>query len=312
MAIDQRTGDVHAVGVDAKNMLGRTPATSPRYARSRTASSPTSSHRGDAPLLHPARARSASRPARGHLGPSGVTEVEKRAVEEHAAAGAREAYLIEEPMAAAIGAGLPIGEPTGNMIVDIGGGTTEVAVISLGGIVSPVAAGRRRQMDERSSPTSRRSTSCSSASRRPRRSSSRSAPATGCPRRYRRRCAGATWSPACRRRCHLHRGVRRALDEPVSQIIDAIKSTLDKTPPELARTSWTAASCSPVGRLLKGLDERLRTRPRCRCISRRAAHCVAVVPDGASRSSRRSTVPSARGAAERLASLRNSSSEASA
>lgn len=69
--------------------------------------------------------------------PSGVTEVEKRAVLDAATnAGAREAYLIEEPMAAAIGAGLPVYEPTGNMVVDIGGGTTEVAVISLGGIVS--------------------------------------------------------------------------------------------------------------------------------------------------------------------------------
>src|SRR5690625_6181804 len=69
--------------------------------------------------------------------PSGVTEVEKRAVEEAAIhAGARDAYLIEEPMAAAIGAGLPVHEPTGSLIVDIGGGTTEVAVISLGGIVT--------------------------------------------------------------------------------------------------------------------------------------------------------------------------------
>ena len=68
--------------------------------------------------------------------PSGVTGVEKRAVEEATlSAGARQAYLIEEPMAAAIGAGLPVAEPTGNMIVDIGGGTSEVAVISLGGIV---------------------------------------------------------------------------------------------------------------------------------------------------------------------------------
>ena len=69
--------------------------------------------------------------------PFGITEVEKRAVKESAeSAGAREVYLIEEPMAAAIGAGLPITEPTGNMIVDIGGGTTEVAVISLGGVVT--------------------------------------------------------------------------------------------------------------------------------------------------------------------------------
>ncbi|MCX7929068.1 MAG: rod shape-determining protein MreB, partial [Patescibacteria group bacterium] len=69
--------------------------------------------------------------------PSGVTEVEKRAIEEATKhAGAREVYLMEEPMAAAIGAGLPVSEPTGSMVVDIGGGTTEVAVISLGGIVT--------------------------------------------------------------------------------------------------------------------------------------------------------------------------------
>ncbi len=82
--------------------------------------------------------------------PSGITEVEKRAVRDSAlAAGAREVYLIEEPMAAAIGAGLPITEPTGNMIVDIGGGTTEVAVISLAGIVLLQVDPRRRRQDGR-------------------------------------------------------------------------------------------------------------------------------------------------------------------
>src|SRR5919199_644041 len=102
VAIDQRSGEVHAVGVEAKRMLGRTPGTI-----------------------------SAIRPLK-----DGVIAVEKRAVEEATlSAGARQAYLIEEPMAAAIGAGLPVAEPTGNMIVDVGGGTTEVAVISLGGIV---------------------------------------------------------------------------------------------------------------------------------------------------------------------------------
>ena len=76
--------------------------------------------------------------------PSGITGVEQRAVMEAAMnAGARKAYIIEEPMAAAIGAGLPVHEPTGNMVVDIGGGTTEVAVISLGGIVTAIGAYRR-------------------------------------------------------------------------------------------------------------------------------------------------------------------------
>ncbi len=79
--------------------------------------------------------------------PSGSTAVERRAIQESAeSAGARRVFLIEEPMAAAIGAGLPVTEPTGSMVVDIGGGTTEVAVLSLGGIVySPLGPGRRRQ-----------------------------------------------------------------------------------------------------------------------------------------------------------------------
>src|SRR5476649_1407007 len=84
--------------------------------------------------VHPGRF---SKPRMVVCVPSGITGVEKRAVQEAAEyAGARKAYIIEEPMAAAIGAGLPVHEPTGNMVVDIGGGTTEVAVISLGGIVT--------------------------------------------------------------------------------------------------------------------------------------------------------------------------------
>src|SRR5436190_1523382 len=121
--------------------------------------------------------------------PSGVTGVEKRAVEEATlSAGARQAYLIEEPMAAAIGAGLPVAEPTGNMIVDIGGGTTEVAVISLGGIV-----------------------------------------------------------------------VSQSLRVGGDELDEAIKSTLDKTPPELAADIMDRGiMLAGGGALLNALDERLR------------------------------------------------------
>jgi rod shape-determining protein MreB and related proteins len=140
VAINKKTGEVLAVGNDAKDMIGRTP--------------------GNIVAIRPMRdgviadfeitqemikyfIRKAL--VKGVLGkpnvvicvPSGVTEVEKRAVEEATIqAGAREAYLIEEPMAAAIGANLPVEEPSGSMVVDIGGGTSEVAVISLGGIVT--------------------------------------------------------------------------------------------------------------------------------------------------------------------------------
>jgi rod shape-determining protein MreB len=101
--------------------------------------------------------------------PSGITPVEKRAVKESAeSAGAREVYLIEEPMAAAIGVGLPITEPSGNMIVDIGGGTTEVAVISLAGIVycNSVRASRVTRSTRPSSSTSSASTTSSSVKER--------------------------------------------------------------------------------------------------------------------------------------------------
>ena len=139
VAIDARTGEVHAVGLEAKRMLGRTPGHDPgdpapegrRDRRLRR-------HRADAAPLHPEGALRTAGPIPRVVVcvPSGVTGVEKRAVEEAClSAGARQAYLIEEPMAAAIGAGLPVGEPTGNIVVDIGGGTSEVAVISLGGIV---------------------------------------------------------------------------------------------------------------------------------------------------------------------------------
>src|SRR4051794_36489650 len=138
VAIDSRTNQVHAVGTEAKLMLGRTPGTI-------TAIRPLKDgviadfEVTEQMLRHFIKSVHASRFAHPRVVvcvPSGVTKVEKRAVEDAClSAGAREAYLIEEPMAAAIGAGLPVADPVGSMVVDIGGGTTEVAVISLGGVV---------------------------------------------------------------------------------------------------------------------------------------------------------------------------------
>src|SRR6201991_829004 len=138
VAIDQKTGEVHAVGADAQRMIGRTPA----------------SISADRPLRHGVIAdfevteamlrqfldkvlhSRFARPRMVICAPSGITEVERRAVEEATlSAGAREVHLIEESLAAAIGAGIDIAEPVGRMVVDVGGGTSEVAVISLGGLV---------------------------------------------------------------------------------------------------------------------------------------------------------------------------------
>src|SRR3712207_2304307 len=138
VAIDERTGDVHAVGSEAKRMIGRTPA-SISAVRPLRHGVITDFEVTEAMLRYFMRTAEQRRRARPRLVmcvPSGVTEVEKRAViDASLAAGAREVQLIEEPLAAASGAGLPIAEPRGHMVVDVGGGTTEVAVISLGGIV---------------------------------------------------------------------------------------------------------------------------------------------------------------------------------
>src|SRR3712207_5704568 len=138
VAIDAGTGDVHAVGSEAKRMIGRTPASisAVRPLRHGVIADFEVTEAMLRYFMRKAGHRRRARPRLIMCVPSGVTEVEKRAViDASLAAGAREVQLIEEPLAAAIGAGLPIEEPRGHMVVDVGGGTTEAAVISLGGIV---------------------------------------------------------------------------------------------------------------------------------------------------------------------------------
>jgi len=138
VAINQKTGQVLAVGIEAKKMVGKTPShiVAVRPLRSGVISDFEVTEQMLRYFINKARKRKWIGP-RVIIGvPLGVTEVEKKAVLDAAkSAGARQVFLIEEPMAAAIGARLPIQEPVGNFIVDIGGGTTEIAVISLGGIV---------------------------------------------------------------------------------------------------------------------------------------------------------------------------------
>ena len=139
VALDKNANEVLAFGVDAKRMLGKTPAhiQAVRPLRNGVIADFEVTQAMIKHFIRKVHNRRSLLHPRIVIGiPSGITEVEKRAVRESAEqAGAREVKLLEEPMAAAIGAGLPIDEPSGNMIVDIGGGTTEVAVISLGGMV---------------------------------------------------------------------------------------------------------------------------------------------------------------------------------
>ena len=175
--------------------------------------------------------------------PSGITGVEQRAVQEAAeSAGARKpAHIIEEPMAAAIGAGLPVHEPAGNMIVDIGGGTTEVAVISLGGIVASESiriAGD--ELDEAIVNFVKKEYSLALGERTA--EEIKIALGSACPSaeelyaevRGRDLVTGLPKTIVV-----STREIREAIEEPVTAVVDAVKVTLDKTPPELAADIMT-------------------------------------------------------------------------
>src|SRR5260370_22825075 len=143
VAINTKTGAILAVGSEAKRMIGRTPGhiLAIRPLKDGVIADFDVTEKMLRYFIQKVHKRRVlAKPRVVICVPSGITGVEQRAVEEAAiAAGARAAYIIEEPMAAAIGAGLPVHEPAGNMVVDIGGGTTEVAVISLGGIVTALS-----------------------------------------------------------------------------------------------------------------------------------------------------------------------------
>jgi rod shape-determining protein MreB and related proteins len=138
VAIDERTDEVVAVGGDAQRMIGRTPAqiSATRPLRHGVIADFEVTEQMLRHFMRKVLERRRARPRLVVCAPTGITEVERRAVEEAAlSAGARRVHLIEEPIAAAIGAGVAIAEPIGRMVIDVGGGTSEVAVISMGGMV---------------------------------------------------------------------------------------------------------------------------------------------------------------------------------
>src|SRR6187397_3401046 len=264
VAIDSRTNEVHAVGLEAKRMLGRTPGTiqAIRPLKDGVIADFDVTEQMLRHFIQKVHQHRFAHPRVVVCVPSGVTGVERRAVEEATlSAGARQAYLIEEPMAAAIGAGLPIGEPTGNMIVDIGGGTTEVAVISLGGIV--VSQSLRVGGDEMDDAIVTHITKeykllvgqqTAEEIKLEVGSGYRLAEEVQAEVRGRDMLTGLPKTVIL-----SSEEIRHALDEPVAQIIDAIRSTLDKTPPELAADIMDRGIVlAGGGALLSGLDERLR------------------------------------------------------
>jgi len=262
VAIQRDNGQVLAVGEEAKQMIGRTPgnivAIRPMkdgviadfdVTQSMIRYFINKALRKGSFLIRPRVVVSV---------PSGVTAVEERAVREAALqAGAREAYLIEEPMAASIGAGLPVHEPTGNMIVDIGGGTTEVAVISLGGIVNSRSiriAGD--EMDEAIIQHVKKAYNLMIGERTSEEIKIELGTAYPFKTIETYEIRGRDLVSGLPKTIEItSEEIHKALSEPVSSIMDAIKNTLELTPPELAADIMDRGIVmAGGGSLLRGLD----------------------------------------------------------
>jgi rod shape-determining protein MreB and related proteins len=265
VAINTNTGKIVAVGIEAKRMIGRTPGNivAVRPLKDGVIADFDVTERMLRYFIQKVhRRRHFAKPRIVVAVPSGITGVEQRAVKEAGyQAGARRVYIIEEPMAAAIGAGLPVHEPTGNMVVDIGGGTTEVAIISLGGIVTSqsVRVGGD-EIDHAVITFSKKEYSLMLGERTA--EEIKMAIGSAFP--------GVDEPHAEIRGRDLVSGlpktivisaeeVRRAIEEPVNAIVDAVKTTLDKCPPELSGDIMDRGiALTGGGALLKNLDERLR------------------------------------------------------
>ena len=263
VAIDQRSGEVHAVGIEAKRMLGRTPGTisAIRPLKDGVIADFDVTEQMLRHFIQKVHHNRFAHPRVVVCVPSGVTGVEKRAVEEAClSAGARQAYLIEEPMAAAIGAGLPVADPTGSMILDIGGGTSEVAVISLGGIVGSqsVRVGGD-ELDEAIVQFIKKEYSLAVGDRTAEEVKIALGSAWPLEEELHAEIRGRDLVTGLPKTIvTTTEEIREAMEEPVSAIVDAVKVTLDKTPPELAADIMEKGiTLAGGGALLHGLQARL-------------------------------------------------------
>jgi rod shape-determining protein MreB and related proteins len=265
VALNVSTGQVLAVGADAKLMIGRTPGNiqAVRPLKDGVIADFEVTERMLRYFIQKVhKRRHLAKPRIVIAVPSGLTGVEQSAVKEAAhRAGARRVYIFEEPLAAAIGAGMPVNEPTGNMVVDIGGGTTEVAVISLGGmvvsqsirvggdeldqaIISFVKKQHMLMLGERTAELIKISIG----------SAFPAADESQTEIRGRDLVSGLPKTVVI-----SAEEIRKAIDEPLNVIIDAVKTTLDKCPPELAGDVMDRGiALAGGGALLRGMDDRLR------------------------------------------------------
>ncbi|MCS7061602.1 MAG: rod shape-determining protein [Thermoflexales bacterium] len=266
VAVNRKTRQVLAVGAEAKEMVGRTPAKiiAIRPLRDGVISDFEITEAMLDYFIRKAHSRSLFNIPRPRVVigiPSGVTEVEKRAVYDAAlSAGAREVYLIEEPMAAGIGAGLPVTEAHGSLIVDIGGGTTEVAVFALGGIVvsrSIRVAGD--EMDEDIINYARQKYNLLIGERMAEKIKIAIGSAFPLPEEKTMTLRGRNLVTGLPESVEISSSeVREALSNSVNTIVDTIRATLDETPPELVADLMESGICmAGGGSLLQGLVERV-------------------------------------------------------
>jgi rod shape-determining protein MreB and related proteins len=264
VAVNTRDDRPLAVGTEAKRMVGRTPAhiQAIRPLKDGVIADFDICEKMLRYFIQRVHHRRWAKPRMVICVPSGITGVEQRAVQEAAEyAGARKpAYIIEEPMAAAIGAGLPVHEPSGNMVVDIGGGTTEVAVISLGGIVASEAtrvAGD--EIDEALINFCRKEYALALGERTAEDVKTQLASAWPLKEELYAEVRGRDLVTGLPKTIVVSTGeIREAIEEPVQAICDAVKYTLDRTPPELAADMMEKGIViTGGGSLLHGLDARI-------------------------------------------------------
>jgi len=265
VALNTNNGQVVAVGVEAKRMIGRTPGNivAVRPLKDGVIADFDVTERMLRYFIQKVHRRTRmAKPRIVVAVPSGITGVEQSAVKEAGhQAGARKVYIIEEPMAAAIGAGLPVNEPTGNMVVDIGGGTTEVAVISLGGIVTSqsIRIGGD-ELDQAIITFGKKEHSLMLGERTAEEIKLALGSAFPSKDEPQAEIRGRDLVSGLPKTVLITAGeVRQAIEEPVNLIIDAVRTSLDKCPPELAGDVMDRGiALTGGGALLRGLDQRIR------------------------------------------------------
>jgi rod shape-determining protein MreB len=294
IALNSRTQDVLAMGHEAWQMIGRTPSyiVAVRPLRKGAITDFEITQRMIRLLLQRVKISRFNRPRVVICVPSAITAVEQRAVIEAARrAGATEAHLIEQPMAAAIGAGLPINEPLGNMVIDIGGGTTEVALISLGGVVAleAVRVGSF-DIDAVIQTYIRREYGIAIGERTAEEIKMTIGSAWPTEHEYSAEVRGRELMSGLPKTVVLSaEEVREAIDEPVSAMVDAVIACLGQAPPELAQDLiQQGIYLVGGGGMLQGLDLRLEQETEIpvhlvdaplECVVLGAGHCVEAYDD---------------------------------